>query len=422
MTTRTRTRSNDPLLESVRAHRDAESREQVAKLTAVLDWAMVNTADADEAAVLLDPMEEPALHLGGPGCPVIGEYAALDLALSLGMSTDGGLAYLGKALELRYRLPRLYARVVRLEVPVWKAFRVAEHTTDLPLAGAAEVDKDIAPFLHTCSWAQVDRAVDAARAKHDPAEAERRRKKAAENRHADVHLSDAGTSGTVEVTATLDLADAIDLEAALKNGAQALADLGSTESLDVRRSQALGEMGRQQLALDLLTGEITSGSGRGVTLYAHVAADHPDLPGFLDNTWSPVLIEQIRAWCQQAGTKVTIKPVVDLAADPSTEAYEPTEAIRELVRLRDHTCVFPGCNRRRVDLDHIVPFSAGGPTSAHNLAMLCRRHHRAKTHSRWRYVMLRPGLYHWTSPTGATYLVDRRPPPLRPPRPPRRRP
>ncbi|WP_148612748.1 HNH endonuclease signature motif containing protein [Nocardioides rubriscoriae] len=416
MSTRTRTRSSDPLLESVRAQCDDESRAQVAKLNAVLDWAMVNTADAEETAALLDPMEEPALHLGGAGCPVIGEYAALDLALSLGMSlgmsTDAGLAYLGKALELRYRLPRLYARVVNREVPVWKAFRVAEHTTDLPLAGAGDVDKDIAPFLHTCSWAQVDRAVDAARAKHDPDEAERRRKKAAEHRHADVHLGHANTSGTVEMTATLDLADAIDLEAALKNGAQALADLGSTESLDVRRSQALGEMGRQQLALDLLTG----GTGRGVTLYAHLDAEHPDLPGFLDNTWSPVLIQQIRAWCQQAGTKVTIKPVIDLAADPSTEAYEPTDAIRELVRLRDHTCVFPGCTRRRVDLDHIVPFSAGGPTSAHNLAMLCRRHHRAKTHSRWRYVMLRPGLHHWTSPTGATFLVDRRPPLLRPPR------
>ncbi|WP_148614327.1 HNH endonuclease signature motif containing protein [Nocardioides rubriscoriae] len=425
MSTRTRTRSSDPLLEFVRAHRDDESRVQVAKLNAVLDWAAVNTADPAETAALLDPMEEPALHLGGPGCPVIGEYAALDLALSLGMSTDGGLAYLGKALELRYRLPRLYARVVKLEVPVWKAFRVAEHTMSLPAAGATEVDKDIAPFLHTCSWAQVDRAVDAARAKHDPDEAERRRKKAAEHRHADVHLGDANTSGTVEMTATLDLADAIDLEAALKNGAQALADLGSTETLDVRRSQALGEMGRHQLALDLLTGEITGGTGRGITLYAHLDAEHPDLPGFLDNTWSPVLVEQIRAWCQAAGTKVTVKPVVDLATDPVTEAYEPTDAIRELVRLRDHTCVFPGCTRRRVDLDHIVPFSAGGPTSAHNLAMLCRRHHRAKTHSRWRYVMLRPGLYHWTSPTGATYLVDRRPPPLRPPRParpPRRRP
>jgi hypothetical protein len=117
-TTRTHTHGSDPLLESVRAHREAEAREQVAVLTAVLDWASVNVADEAQAAELADPMVEPALHLGGPGCPVIAEYAALDLAALMGMSTDAGLRYLAKTLELRHRLPRLYARVVRLEVPL----------------------------------------------------------------------------------------------------------------------------------------------------------------------------------------------------------------------------------------------------------------------------------------------------------------
>ncbi|MDO9455368.1 HNH endonuclease signature motif containing protein, partial [Nocardioides sp.] len=355
-------------------------------------------------ADLLDPMVEPALHLAGPGAPVVGEYAALDLALSLGMSTDGGLAYLGKALELRHRLPHLYARVVRLEVQVWKAFRVAEQTIALPPDGAIAVDQALAPFLHTCSFAQIDRAVDAARDEHDPLEAERRRQAAAEGRHADVYLDGVSTAGTVEVSATLDLADAVDLEAALKNGAQALADLGSTETLDVRRSQALGEMGRHQLALDL----DCVGSGRGVTLYVHLDADNPDVPGSVANTWSPVLLEQVRQWCEQAGTTVTVKPVIDLNTNPSTEAYRPTEAIREQVRLRDGTGVFPGCHRRHVDLDHIIPFDAGGPTSVENLAMLCRRHHRANTHGHWSYRVLEPGLYEWTSPTGIVYVVDRR--------------
>jgi hypothetical protein len=411
MSTSTRTRSSDPLLESVRAGRDAEARDQVVTLTAVLDWAAVNTADDLEAAELLDPMVEPALHLGGPGCPVIGEFAALDLALSLGMSTDGGLAYLGKAVELRHRLPRLFARVVGLEVSVWKAFRVAEQTIALPPAGAEHVDRVISPFLHTCSWAQVDRAVEAARAAYDPAEAERRRIAAAETRHATLDLRDATTTGTVDMRATLDLADALDLETALRDGAQVLADLGSVEALDVRRSQALGEMARHQLALDLDTGEITTGGaggGRGVTIYAHLTATDPDLPGTLDNTQTPVLIEQIRQWCQTAGTKVTVKPVIDLAADPTTVAYRPTAAIREQVVMRDRTCVFPDCRRRRVDLDHIDPHGLGGATSAHNLAMLCRRHHRAKTHGHWSYVMLEPGRYEWTSPTSATVLVDRR--------------
>ncbi|MDO9455539.1 HNH endonuclease, partial [Nocardioides sp.] len=304
----TRTSSSDPLLESVRASCADDARVQVAKLNAVLDWALANIAGDTEAAELHDWNDQPPLQLAGAGAPVVAEYAALDLALSLGMSTDGGLAYLGKALELRHRLPRLHARVVRLEVQVWKAFRVAEQTIALPPDGATAVDQALAPFLHTCSFAQIDRAVDAARDEHDPAEAERRRQAAAEGRHADVYLDAASTAGTVEVSATLDLADAVDLEAALKSGAQALADLGSTETLDVRRSQALGEMGRQQLALDL---DCAPGSGRGVTLYVHLDTEGPDVPGLVDNTWSPVLVEQVRQWCEQAGTKVTVKPVID---------------------------------------------------------------------------------------------------------------
>ncbi|MCW2815576.1 MAG: endonuclease, partial [Nocardioides sp.] len=163
MSTRTRT-SSDPLLAAVRTRRENEAREQVAVLAAVLDWAAAHPASDADVAELLDVTEEPALHLAGPGAPMVGEYSALDLAHSLGMSTDAGLAYLRRALELRHRLPRLYARVAELEVPVWKAFRVADQTTSLPMDATLFVDAKIAPFLHTCSFAQVDRTVDAARA------------------------------------------------------------------------------------------------------------------------------------------------------------------------------------------------------------------------------------------------------------------
>ncbi|GAB3992347.1 hypothetical protein GCM10028771_14890 [Nocardioides marmoraquaticus] len=40
-----------------------------------------------------------------------------------------------------------------------------------------------------------------------------------------------------------------------------------------------------------------------------------------------------------------------------------------------------------------------------NLAPLCRRHHNAKTHHDWTYRRDPDGTYHWTSPTGHTYLV-----------------
>src|SRR5699024_2898482 len=84
--------------------------------------------------------------------------------------------------------------------------------------------------------------------------------------------------------------------------------------------------------------------------------------------------------------------------------------VRQQVTVREPQCVFPWCTRRadRADLDHIVPWEEGGPTCGCNLAPLCRRHHRAKTHAGWSYVMVTPGTYLWHSPGGATSLVDSR--------------
>ena len=77
-------------------------------------------------------------------------------------------------------------------------------------------------------------------------------------------LSRATLTGTVEVHGELDLADALDLDTAITRTAAQLADLGNTESLDVRRSLAAGELARHQLTLDLTTGEQTTGSAAGV--------------------------------------------------------------------------------------------------------------------------------------------------------------
>ncbi|WP_200958190.1 HNH endonuclease signature motif containing protein [Nocardioides sp. Soil805] len=125
-------------------------------------------------------------------------------------------------------------------------------------------------------------------------------------------------------------------------------------------------------------------------------------------------VEQIRAWCGRPDVTVVVKPIIDLRERLECKGYEPTEKIREHVIVRDGTCVFPWCGRnaRHADLDHVVPYDhdhpdRGGPTSTDNLAALCRRHHRLKTHGRWRYETTEPGVFVWTSPLGWTYLRDR---------------
>ena len=107
-----------------------------------------------------------------------------------------------------------------------------------------------------------------------------------------------------------------------------------------------------------------------------------------------------------------VKPVIDLAEHIATTAYEIPDRLTEQTDLRDHTCVFPWCTRpaRRCDHHHLIPHDPdhpdAGPTCSCNIAALCRRHHRLKTHTTWTYTTLEPGTFLWTSPHGYHYLRD----------------
>ena len=409
---------------AVRDARTAVAAAEVVELQSVVAWAAAHRVVLDDGTgvVTEQTFGDNGVLLGGVGCPLVSEFDVYDLAATLSMSSDAGCHFVGKTLELRYRLRRTWERVVALQVPKWKAFRLAELTMNLTYEAARYIDTMLAPVLHSCTYAQIERTVTMGIDLHDPDEAERRAKKAAEDRSFDVHLDEASTDGVVQVDGSLALEDALDLEQAVQHGAQTLSDLGCEESLDARRAMAVGDMARTQLALDLQADEagedgddLTSGTtgGRGVTIYAHLDPDSPHAS--LDNPGaSDVLISQIQAWCETVGNTVTIRPVIDLNQEITTDAYTPTVKLTEQVRLRDQCCIFPHCTRpaRHCDLDHRHPFdqqnpTAGGKTTTSNLALLCRRHHRTKTFSPWTYDTPQPGVYDWTSPTGTHFRVTR---------------
>ena len=120
----------------------------------------------------------------------------------------------------------------------------------------------------------------------------------------------------MRVEAELDIADALDLEAAVAVGADQRAAWGSSEPLDVRRAQAVGDLARRQPALDLDGPEVSprATKPREVVMYVHLseAAVLGDDPiAHLERGDALVTAEQVRTWCGHPDAQVVVKPVLD---------------------------------------------------------------------------------------------------------------
>jgi hypothetical protein len=382
------------VLAAAREETQAADMAEVRRFQLAVDWAAMHSVDSIGPAAVW----EGELPIAGDGAPLVAEFCVAEFALAIGKPTDAGRAYLGEAVEVRHRLPKLWRQVVAGRVPVWKARQIAKATMSLPMDGAAFVDTHVAPVAAKLSFAQLERVVEEARVRFDPAEAEARRLAAADGRCFDVDTGQVSYNGTVDVHGTLDLADALDLDDAITTGAQRLADLGCEETLDVRRSMAAGDLARNQGTL-----EFPAAPRRQVVLNVHT-----DGGPFakLDNTRSFHSIDQVRDWCQ--ASSVHTRQVIDLNEHRWNQGHDPTPLLREQVYLTHPTCVYMHCTRpsRSCDCDHIIDYDSGGPTCSCNLAPLCRFHHRLKTHGGWTYERIGPRIFVWTSPLGHVYIND----------------
>ena len=190
------------------------------------------------------------------------EFCVAELGTILGISTTSAKRLIGHALELRHRLPRLWAQVQSGRVPAWRARTVAEatiHTTPaLTLEAAGWVDAQVAAVAGKIGPTQLDRLVaETIRrfelAAPDPAADPEDGYLHVDPRHVTINKDDVHYAGTLHLEADLDLADALDLDRAITHGAATLKAIGSDLSLNARRAAALGDLARTQTALDLLT-------------------------------------------------------------------------------------------------------------------------------------------------------------------------
>src|ERR1700748_129317 len=134
--------SPDLVLAALHAHHPVATQVEIDKLQLSIKWAIMHPVESITHAATVDGTEGE-LAIAGLGAPLVAEFCIADLALALGMSTDAGRAYLGDAIEVRYRLPRLWAVVTAGRVPVWKARRIAQATKPLSPDAAGYVDRHL---------------------------------------------------------------------------------------------------------------------------------------------------------------------------------------------------------------------------------------------------------------------------------------
>jgi hypothetical protein len=395
-------------------------------LLAAVEWAETHPAPLGGPYAgwgEADLYGEGVIPLAGKGAPLVAEFAPVELAAVLGWSTDAARELMGDGLELKHRLPRLYAHVLAGRARVHLARHIATHTRDLEPVAAAHADRLVSADPQRIGHVRAARLVEEARLYHDPDRGIDDELASLAARK--VELLPGATPLATDVYMRLDTLDAEAFAAAVSRGAQALKELGDLDPLDVRRARAVGVLSDPQRALDLFAGRDPGRTPAAASLVLHLDADQLERlatqPAVVTveggHSPGPVLLDVLRSWLTDS--TIVVRPVLDLARNDAVDSHDPPDWMADLVRLRDPMCVFPCCHRpsRACDIDHIEPYvdpDHGGPpgqTHPDKLAPLCRHHHRAKTHGGWRYRRLPDGTYHWTSPTGRTF--DVLPPPPR---------
>lgn len=392
------------------------------------------------------PGSERSVQVGGDGTPRVREFAATELGVLLGTTTNAARGLLRDVLDLRHRHPRLWETVRTGRARFWQARQVVRHTRDhrLDRDQARWADARTAPHLGLVPWGRMLGVVEAATIEADPEGAEQRR--LTEQLARFVRTGQCDDYGIKTLYARVEAGDAIFFLAMCDRIAQLLADRGDEDSTDVRRAKAVGILATPARALALLQqGQEPDGredaaqpDGLAVTpspvvvidgsvpperfappavLYVHLTLEqllqhdgHSRGAARVEDV-GPVTVAAAVDLLRHA--RVRLQPVIDCNDHWAVDGYRIPPRMREHVALTEPVEVFPHGTlaSRRAEMDHVVPYDPDGPpgqTSTTNLAPLSRHHHRVKTHGQgWVHRQVAPGIAYWRTPQGYWAKVDR---------------
>lgn len=379
---------------------------------------------ASVASGRVDPAEIDALgredrdqHDAWRGLPTVAWDAPAALGTALGRSTIAAERLVRDVLILRHRLPRHWQLVQEGRIEAFRARRVADLVAGAPDDVCDYIDEHVAPIAATAGLVTLDRKLEEAWLELHADQVELDRLEALDRRHVTVDERSINHTGIGDLTARADWADLSAFDDAVAEVAARLAETDAAEgrpaeSLDIRRSRALGVLADPARAQALLDRAPAPKPRRRADLWLELDTDALGNRAFLGRDGrlrTTVLADAIRDWCGRPDLVVHVHPVIDPDAHERVEQHDAPARMRARRDLAQPTCVFPWCTRpaRRCDQDHGIPFDAGGATCDCNLAPLCRRHHRLKTHRGYSYTLVEPGTWLWRTPHRLELVRDR---------------
>ncbi|MGI8458951.1 MAG: hypothetical protein ACR2LI_12680 [Propionibacteriaceae bacterium] len=238
------------------ANRAARLRVEAQKVVLAADWADLHAAGCLPAAG--DRWEERRRRLaaehpvrfGGVGTPEVLACAPAELAVVTHSSFGATRALIADALDLRHRLPRIWALLSADGVEAWQARRIAVATRSLTGDQAGLVDAQLAGLVGRLSWGRLETVVEAAVAAADPVGAAAAELAAAQARF--VGIGSRTDHHIVTLVARIEALDGLCLMALVNRLADVLAVEGDSDPVEVRRATALGLLARPDQVLRLL--------------------------------------------------------------------------------------------------------------------------------------------------------------------------
>ncbi len=233
-----------------------------------------------------DPKVTPTTADHDPLVPAMDWAAGAAFAAAIGMSTHAGEGLIRDALTLRHRLPKVWARVIALEVPVWRARRIAQAIHTRPADVADYLDAHVAAVAERVGVVTLDRLIDEAMLRTHAEERELEQLEALDATHVTIHETSIGHTGIAEATLRADWKDLDDFDTTLTDVAHRLEPTHAGEPFQARRARALGVLADPARAAALLAGT-TPGSpdyprpGARIHLVVHTTHDTltPTNPG-----------------------------------------------------------------------------------------------------------------------------------------------